>query len=1223
MLVSLNRPPLFEISADDIARLGEDAFVDFVNRLLRTEGHRVGIPPTNIQTSLRVNDPDGGIDALITNASAHLSRIPVGTSVWQFKKGDCSPNKIKTEEFPKPDVQETISNSGAYCFVIGEDITPVKTRNRKTALTQCFDSLNIPDRSELFTASHLAEWASEFPAMAFLPYFQRPVNADFMRWEIWEQLQPFRTPFRSDQQRETIIIEVRNHLSRQTDLLHCRIEGLTGIGKTRLALECCRQIGLQEQVLYAESPTQIPSGLFHWLENQSKTSAILVIDECNRDEADRLSRQVQRCNGRVRLLTIGIAQETYTNYPLGVLFLHKLDDEAMRLLLQRVFPRQPFETVDFIIRVASGYVKLATAIGMAIERDPRNISIQDLARSYDVNIILDRFVVPDETNRRIMQGIALLNRIGWDDDLSPQGEAVMTFLGLRDRTDVRMRVGQLVREGLIAKQGRYRYVTPHLLAVWLASQVWSDLGDETVSLFNVLPDWDARNAFLMRLRDLGDEPAAQQVCGFLLSSEGLFPDLESLNDHAKAQIFAILSDAHPEAGLRALERIISHLPRDRLLQFGEGRRHVIWTLEKLAWQTATFFGAARLLLQLAEAENEVRIANNATGVWVSLFGTRLGNTAVPAIERHRLLREALEHSSEGRQLLAVQAVGRAIQLFEMGTSFSSNAPRVPPLRWHPTTHAEDREARRSALLLLDQAMASTVTQVRETAVETLVNSIRDLVRAGLAADVIERLRNLSVNTEEQKRHLRDIVGQLLSFEAANLQPDHQEFFTTLQHELAGQSFGERLRRWVGEWTLTDRPLPLPDSLQQARLESPNPEQMVVSLAEEVMANPELLTPELNWLSSEDAKHGFIFARRLGELDQEIRFWNELESLIERPNSMLLTSAYLRGHVEAGRRAWRDAILDEWIEQETKARPLLDAIWRSEPDDDDAYRLIKVIEKGWLNANEVSILTYGGRTESFSEPVFHKFLESLINDHHEHGAHGVLSLLHQRLRFYPGEITSLEDLAWQILETGVPPRSQTMGEFDWIQLARAYLSKDPIRILKIFLATFETDSSPIIKNDSLTPVLVEVTRIEPRGVWQEVSIVLLKQSNYRLSLYLRGWYAELFDPELLLSWAIENLPLGPQIVAELTPVENKPLLPLARELLIRFSHDPDVSSTLYATLMTGTFMGPASNWLNEKLRAVKEWIHDPNENVRSWSQAVLESLEVRIRQASLEEEEFNF
>ena len=59
---------------------------------------------------------------------------------------------------------------------------------------------------------------------------------------------------------------------------------------------------------------------------------------------------------------------------------------------------------------------------------------------------------------------------------------------------------------------------------------------------------------------------------------------------------------------------------DDLREFKSGRHYVVRALERIAQQSAYFERAARLLLRLAEAENET-YSNNATGTFQELFGS--------------------------------------------------------------------------------------------------------------------------------------------------------------------------------------------------------------------------------------------------------------------------------------------------------------------------------------------------------------------------------------------------------------------------------------------------------------------------------------------------------------------------------------------------------------------------------------------------------------------------
>ena len=100
--------------------------------------------------------------------------------------------------------------------------------------------------------------------------------------------------------------------------------------------------------------------------------------------------------------------------------------------------------------------------------------------------------------------------------------------------------------------------------------------------------------------------------------------------------FFSLSLADPPAAVRALERTIGKASREELLQFGQGRRDVIWALENMALHGDLFRPAAELLLALAEAENETW-SNNASGVFAGLFSLGYGEVAPTSLApEHRL-----------------------------------------------------------------------------------------------------------------------------------------------------------------------------------------------------------------------------------------------------------------------------------------------------------------------------------------------------------------------------------------------------------------------------------------------------------------------------------------------------------------------------------------------------------------------------------------------------------
>jgi len=79
----------FELKAFDLENLGTDSVVDFFRNLLWGESSRVGIGRNLIDVPSCINVSDGGLDAVIENASPSSEEvIPSGISGYQIKATD-------------------------------------------------------------------------------------------------------------------------------------------------------------------------------------------------------------------------------------------------------------------------------------------------------------------------------------------------------------------------------------------------------------------------------------------------------------------------------------------------------------------------------------------------------------------------------------------------------------------------------------------------------------------------------------------------------------------------------------------------------------------------------------------------------------------------------------------------------------------------------------------------------------------------------------------------------------------------------------------------------------------------------------------------------------------------------------------------------------------------------------------------------------------------------
>ena len=186
-----------------------------------------------------------------------------------------------------------------------------------------------------------------------------------------------------------------------------------------------------------------------------------------------------------------------------------------------------------------------------------------------------------------------------------------------------------------------------------------------------------------------ESQAASRVVKELLGEEGPFHEAIDLNSELRGRFSLNLAKADPEAGLRCLQRTIGTVNGDELKSFREGRRWIVWALESMVLWRDLFPDSARLLLLLAEAENE-SWSNSATGIFVRIFSNGWGplaSTEASPEERFPVLKEALDSNSKACRMLAVKACDAALETrnFFRAVGAEHQGLRSEPRFWQPKT----------------------------------------------------------------------------------------------------------------------------------------------------------------------------------------------------------------------------------------------------------------------------------------------------------------------------------------------------------------------------------------------------------------------------------------------------------------------------------------------------------------------------------------------------------
>jgi hypothetical protein len=505
--------------------------------------------------------------------------------------------------------------------------------------------------------------------------------------------------------------------------------------------------------------------------------------------------------------------------------------------------------------------------------------------------------------------------------------------------------------------------------------------------------------------------------------------------------------------------------------------------------------------------------------------------------------------------------------------------------------------------------------VREAAVEAVQGTVPFL--AGRLPDVaLDLLRALPRRTEDERRMAREIVETTVYVTNDRLAPDWRTALEELNGSLLGPTYGERLRRWVGQRTHRDE--------YDDDLDAPGPaEAEVTHLALESLATPQALDPHMDWLSSAEAVNAGQFGYRLGANDARVALLGKLRVAAGQPEGGRLVGGYLAGQEAEGRGrgCWRR--VGRWI-REGLVPPMatLEICARAQPSSRRLETVLGLVTSGQLQPPALRRLWWSKWPEDLSLASFGRLLALLAADSEALSVAAGLEMLQRRLREHPGEHHALSGVALKLLRR-FPGKVGLLGGYAWEAVAARYAQTDPVAVAQCALEACGVEPTAVHERDDRMQVLRACTEGAPKEVWEVVGGALLA-GDFRacdLQMALRGWYADLVDLGTLLAWAAANLPEGPRALAGIAPMEGDPVPLLGEQLLVRYGDDAAVSDQLRDNLLSGTFVGSMVDWLEPRRRLVQAWSSHPSPSVNRWACETMDVIEEEAQRAALREEEF--
>jgi hypothetical protein len=1193
-----------QVSPERISNLNDSDLTTLMGDLLLAHAYRCGAAVSEIRVNAEVKASDGGCDGWSPRPATTDEWFGASDTCWQFKAGVAGQPARLRGEITKDIPADTLKKGGRVVVVASGSTSGVQgEQDRLEVLREEAKAQGVPtDGIDVIGSDRLTVWCNLHPTVAGR-FAGRPEGLWLL--DEWLRNEEHRVAWQSTPALQAVLADKRQELDFSSNaVLHLHIQGPPGVGKTRFALEICREANWQSTVVYVRQASD--GRLLQLIDGATAEPGVrlvVVADEVQKEQLRPLRDSLDRGDGRVRLITIGHCKSP-DDARIPALEIRPLDAAPMANVIRGWHPTMPREHVDFVTRFAAGYVRLARLAANAVARDS-SIDMRGLLDLHNIREFFDTML--GDGNREALYVVAVLGRIGWTDDVQVEGEAVAQHLK-QDWNKVRASVEDFQRRlGIVPRGGRYRYISPKPLAIYLAVEAWTTFPNLLQTLPSVLRTEEAKIAYDDRLEDIASNPQARK---FAREKLAFFFRVTDFAEPWDARRWSALSAADPTLAVRNILKALSSASPDEKLAIGQqARREVVNRLVQLAWSRATFHDATLSLALLAEAENETW-ASNASREFIARFEVALGGTSVPYVERMGVIDELLAIGRPGLNRLVVKALARVGNRHHMRWGGSPESDVVPEQEWHPRTGPEMLACVEEALGRLTKIARNSAEELRTellTAARELSMLLREDAVRGSVAGFFEAVRETHpVTREPLRRVIADIVyrerkywKELSPKELATLEAVHARF--------EDGSLGARLRQRAGP----------------GMWEKDEAQNDLGQLALELVRDRTALDREWSWLTSGDAGDAWKFGEALAVADVEAMLDEVLAHLAARGPDLRV----LCGYVSKRREQRGDVWFDAWVTQTFAARPddlalLFEVSWRCGVTVATARILAAAVREQDIRPQLTRQLENGTWPQALPLESLKDLLTALCGRGHRTTA---VAVLEHRLRTTPTDLDPLEPIALEVVTSGEVIRdSAVMTDFYWKEVALRLVAHHARAIAAAIFREQADHSSAIwfAEYSTAKEVLLKCVSLDPAGVWQALEPHLSSLAGLRFSVGFPSGLLDSLPADDIGRWVTEDPEEHASVIARLV---NKSLMndkTLTARILGQFGDNRIIASEFFSAFASGSWTGPSSlHWagIAGELERVARSTTLPK--LRRWAEEAAEGFRrMQERDAQREEEE---
>lgn len=1055
-------------------------------------------------------------------------------------------------------------------------------------------------------------------------------------------------PFRVDTTRQANLNQIREHFGNYKRTL--RVVGLSGLGKTRLVFEAANQLeqGQRDDICYFDAASETIN-LTALLKNAIRKGCdgTLIVDNCSADMHEKLRQEVEREDSSICLITIDYSPQSVQDVPM--IRLERFSDEDISKILEPAY-QDKLSALDMqkIAAFAQGFPQMAVLLAKARLSDDPSLGI--LTDDGIAQKLLWGNETPSAEQERILQGCALFEIFGVEDEVSAQLEFIATtVLGINHEV-VHRCVQDFSDRGLIDRRGRFAQLVPKPLAVRLAAAWWKrEIKTRQLSVIEKLPQ-SMESSFCSQISRMDTLPRVKELTAQLCGQQGPFGSAEVIFSRKGSMLFRALVEVNPEVTADLINRIITPATDEMLTSInGDTRRNLVWALEKLSIRRETFDRASFCLLRLAAEENE-SWSNNATGQFKQLFRLQLSGVQAPPEQRFNFLRTVLAMDEVKYTALAVEALAAALDLNgnirTVGAEYQGINTKLE--EWQPSTW-EDIFAYLGECLSTLRELLKLSSAPHSRIKSAIGSNIRQLIGFN------------------QGQNLNDVISEVLELDG----PFWPEALDSIKCSLEYDNEHLRIEdiQYLERWLplLDGRSGRLEDRLRILVLEPPfehrevNDEFIDVAamkaagLAKEIVRDHTNLDATVNFLIG-DGMHRQTHAFGQALADESNEAYTLAREILAKTIARMNTSTrlllgVLSGLFKKSPENWR-LLVDELMQNPDRADLFLpDVLITGKIETTDLRRLSILVEQGELDVLRLRGLSYGSVLKHLEpEPVCDLALCLVKLPERETNSWLALDLLFMYCHGDDNRRVRCKN-AFQVicLACGLGNESSQKYFHEWNRICsqlcvddaefRSQLTEKILRSIGADNLSFDTISEfksamcSVLKNmnsptagtkDELTLQKLEACISNASGL-AYLHLLWIFEGERKMNTGKGESLFGIISVPTVLDWCEKHSAILPFFVARSAQVivevdKNLTVNPLLVTLLAKYGEDDNLGSEIEANLNTRTWGGSLAPILSRERDVIHKLVSHENSRVRQWAARYLAKLASRINGESRRDDE---